>query len=540
MAKQPVTNSNSSDRKLVESVLAGNAADFNVLIERHFELVYFMAYARLGQRESAEDLAQEVFLRAYLALKDLRDPALFSAWLSRITRNLALDWLRKGERASRLISKVPLDEVAGMVEDNSNESADKMMETKEQNNAVHDAIMKLPAEMREIVILHYIHDLNITNISQKLGLSRWAVSYQLKKAIKLMKSVLAPVIQESAPVFRPQRKAALRTIAAIGVISAMSASSKSAMAATAGGLAKVSAASLAKSGGAVAVGSVISILKSVPATYAAGGALMGLKQAFAVGITAVIALGGTGYYYYERSQKVQQQPEEAQVFTFQGNRVTMQPGMAPGMVMGTGRRVNAGMAPAEVKVNYVDQVRSTQQMQQKFESVVDKLREKSIGPLQYELQTSTEINLSKDTTINLVCMENDLNIKEYLIGPLEGEIHFWAIFNDGSSTGTFFPMSPNGNVRWANGPVAFSAAWSSDDSRVNIAFNSGRNFVDIKSDSPATVGNIKLLNNDTKEIQLDMGDGRVRTLKVTEEKSSPGSPGTFSVRPAPEKTEKNK
>ena len=62
----------------------------------------------LGDRDRAEDLAQEVFLRAFLALDQLSDPRRFAGWLSQITRNLAISWLRRDSRAQRLAPEVPL------------------------------------------------------------------------------------------------------------------------------------------------------------------------------------------------------------------------------------------------------------------------------------------------------------------------------------------------------------------------------------------------------------------------------------------------
>jgi RNA polymerase sigma-70 factor (ECF subfamily) len=83
------------DAERVAAVLAGNAEAFNALVERYFGTIYAIAYAHLGNREAAEDLTQEVFLRAYLHLASLDCASRFSAWLCRIARNLAADWLRR-------------------------------------------------------------------------------------------------------------------------------------------------------------------------------------------------------------------------------------------------------------------------------------------------------------------------------------------------------------------------------------------------------------------------------------------------------------
>lgn len=98
------------DSALVWQATAGDPGAYDALVERYFGSVYAVAYARLKHRESAEDLAQEVFLRSYLNIGALRDGQLFGLWVCRLARNLSIDWLRRGIRASRLIQLVPMEE----------------------------------------------------------------------------------------------------------------------------------------------------------------------------------------------------------------------------------------------------------------------------------------------------------------------------------------------------------------------------------------------------------------------------------------------
>ena len=84
-----------ADADLVAAAQAGSRPAFERLVERYFGMVYAIGYARLRQRETAEDLAQEVFLRVMLSLEQLKEPRWFAPWLGRIARNLALDWEKK-------------------------------------------------------------------------------------------------------------------------------------------------------------------------------------------------------------------------------------------------------------------------------------------------------------------------------------------------------------------------------------------------------------------------------------------------------------
>lgn len=95
------------DEQAVRAVLGGEVRAFNGLVERHFGMVYAIAFARLANRHAAEDLTQETFLRAWLHLANLDPPSRFPAWLSQIARNLACDWLKRGQRVSAIVAKVP-------------------------------------------------------------------------------------------------------------------------------------------------------------------------------------------------------------------------------------------------------------------------------------------------------------------------------------------------------------------------------------------------------------------------------------------------
>src|SRR5437867_4290945 len=79
----------STDEHLVLSARIGDSTRFDALIERHFELVFAVALARVGNRETAEDIVQDAFLRAYANLNSLSQPRYFSTWVVRIARNLA-------------------------------------------------------------------------------------------------------------------------------------------------------------------------------------------------------------------------------------------------------------------------------------------------------------------------------------------------------------------------------------------------------------------------------------------------------------------
>lgn len=85
------------DVQCVTRVLEGNAAAFNVLVERYFHMVFVVAYGYMRHHEAAEELTQEVFLRAYVNLHTLKNRQYFPAWINQIAGNLALTWIAQGK-----------------------------------------------------------------------------------------------------------------------------------------------------------------------------------------------------------------------------------------------------------------------------------------------------------------------------------------------------------------------------------------------------------------------------------------------------------
>jgi len=102
-----------SDRELVESVLAGDGSAFQTLVERYQKLVFNIGFHYMGRREEVEDIAQEVFLKVYRSLSKYDPERPMKAWVSRITTNFCLDELRKRKvRRTQLFTDL-VDEETG-------------------------------------------------------------------------------------------------------------------------------------------------------------------------------------------------------------------------------------------------------------------------------------------------------------------------------------------------------------------------------------------------------------------------------------------
>src|SRR4051794_328133 len=104
MAGETSTSANMlrSDTELVESVLTGKHERYSELVRRYKSLVTTYCYSRVSQRETAEGLAQETFVRGFQSLNHLKKPSAFSGWLPSIAHNGCIDSLRTKSSPVRL------------------------------------------------------------------------------------------------------------------------------------------------------------------------------------------------------------------------------------------------------------------------------------------------------------------------------------------------------------------------------------------------------------------------------------------------------
>lgn len=208
-----------SDAGLVERARQGDAEAFGFLVERHFEVVHLIAYSRVRDRDAAEDIAQDVFVKAFLSLEHLRDPGKFRPWLSQIARHLALNWRRdRGTERGRAIS---LEEIPSEHMDRDGARPGDQIAASQESVEVGRALRRLPEDLREVVVLRFVGDLSNVEIARQLDVHPATVGRHLERAMKMMKAGLEPLLRGQQAAIRPRVSALARTTAAIAAISAL-------------------------------------------------------------------------------------------------------------------------------------------------------------------------------------------------------------------------------------------------------------------------------------------------------------------------------
>lgn len=164
----------------IESVLNGDTAAFAAIVERWQGPLVNLAYRFCRDRERAEDMAQEAFIRAYRGLGSWRRDAAFSTWLFALATNVYRDEMRKYTPPS-----VPIeDDVAaeGSEEDAANEA--------DRRRLVRTALQSLPPKYRDPLLLFYFHEQNVAATAETLRLPEGTIKARLSRGRALLESKL--------------------------------------------------------------------------------------------------------------------------------------------------------------------------------------------------------------------------------------------------------------------------------------------------------------------------------------------------------------
>jgi len=180
------------EKQLARLAQQGSPAAFEELVTKYQSKVFRMALSFTRNREAADDLAQEVFLKAYLALPRFHGRSEFGTWLYRISINHIKDFLRKKGRAK----EVALDDVSEISFSDKEQTAkaERERDTEARRALVQRTVQGLPEKYRVILTLRDIQGLAYEDISRVLRLSPGTVDSRLFRARRMLRGKLAPFI----------------------------------------------------------------------------------------------------------------------------------------------------------------------------------------------------------------------------------------------------------------------------------------------------------------------------------------------------------
>jgi len=172
------------DAAIIQSVLQGNKAAYAVLVERYQSFVFTIICRLIPQREEAEDVSQEVFVKAYLSLAGFKGSSKFSTWLYTIAHTTALSHLRK----SRVSTVFAEENVMAVYADGK--ASTQHPQYNSLRTAVNDCITRLPPEDAEIITLFYLAEQSIEEIAAIMQIETNNAKVKLHRARQKLKEIV--------------------------------------------------------------------------------------------------------------------------------------------------------------------------------------------------------------------------------------------------------------------------------------------------------------------------------------------------------------
>lgn len=173
------------DEELIEEILKGSQAAMEVLTRKHYKPIYAFVYRKLGDKETAYDLTQEIFIKVIQRIDSYTNKGQFKSWLYTIAVNHCRDYW-KSTAFRQTSQQVELLETL----ESDQKSVPYIFERKETREQVKAAIHSLPDYQREALILKYYHHMKIKEIAAVTESSIPTVKSRLKQGIGKLASML--------------------------------------------------------------------------------------------------------------------------------------------------------------------------------------------------------------------------------------------------------------------------------------------------------------------------------------------------------------
>jgi RNA polymerase sigma-70 factor (ECF subfamily) len=182
------------ENRLVEKSKQGDEEAFGVLVKKYKKKVFNLAYSFTRDRETADDLAQEVFIKVYYALEKFKFQSGFGTWLYRIAANHFKDYLRKHAK-ERHLSIDALGREPSLPDDEV-EKKERAQEAADRKKLLYQALQSLPEKHQVILTLRDMQGHSYEEIADILKLSAGTVDSRLHRARKMLRKKIAPFLSQ--------------------------------------------------------------------------------------------------------------------------------------------------------------------------------------------------------------------------------------------------------------------------------------------------------------------------------------------------------
>jgi RNA polymerase sigma-70 factor (ECF subfamily) len=176
---------NNNEKELLESAIQGEASAFGLLYDKYQPSIFRFVFLKVSQREEAEDLTHQVFINAWLNIKNYKELGFpLGSWLYQIARNQVIDYYRTRKK------EASLEEIDSEYFASSNDS-ERAFDNNLEIARARVAIQKLNPEHQDVLIMRFVEDLSLKETAAAIGKSEGAVKLIQHRALNQLRKLLA-------------------------------------------------------------------------------------------------------------------------------------------------------------------------------------------------------------------------------------------------------------------------------------------------------------------------------------------------------------
>lgn len=186
ISKQSNEQMTTNDQVYINKILNGDTNAFAVLVDRYKDLVFTLAIRMIKNREEAEEVSQDTFIKVYKSLSKFKGDSKFSTWIYKVAYNTCLDRIKKIKRSYNTVAIDKYTEHQVKTIDNALDQ----MEVKEKQLAIKNCLELLASEDSFLLTLYYFEELSLEEISKIMGLKPNNVKVKLFRSRKKLATIL--------------------------------------------------------------------------------------------------------------------------------------------------------------------------------------------------------------------------------------------------------------------------------------------------------------------------------------------------------------
>ena len=174
------------DQHFITQIIGGNTNAFSVLVDRYKDLIFSLALKMVKNREEAEEVAQDTFVKIFNSLEKFKGDSKFSTWIYKVAYNTCLDRIKKNKKDE---GNILIDDFSEHLVKTMENALSKMVD-EERKKSIQDCLNLLPSDERFLLTLFYFEDQSLEEIAKIMDITSNNVKVKLFRSRQKLASIL--------------------------------------------------------------------------------------------------------------------------------------------------------------------------------------------------------------------------------------------------------------------------------------------------------------------------------------------------------------